>query len=153
MAGKNKIETGLRIQYDDTGGTARDLSGDLVPGSLAVNGFTYEEIGMTGVSDAVENFLAGRASLDIAAQFYVNDTATTGAFTVLSAQAGTNTSTGYTLTVQFGSAGAAPTTGDPELEGEFGLFGIPVSWNGGAAIMSATFKPNSSTAPAWGTVA
>lgn len=153
MAGKNKIETGVCILYDDTGGTARDLSNDLVPGSLSINGLTYEEIGMTGVKDAVTNFLLGRGSIDISAQFYMNDTATTGAFTVLNAQNGANASTGNTLTIQFGSAGASPTTGDPELEGDFIVAALPTSNNSGAMIQTARFLPLSGgTAPAWGTV-
>ena len=153
IPGKNKLEIASTLNYDDTGGVARDLSCDIVPGSLSVNGITYEEINMTGICNAVDNFIAGRGSLDVSCQFYMNDTATTGAWTVLSAQNGARASTGYTLTIAMGSAGQAPESGDPELEGEFGLFGLPVSNNGGAWICTATFKPNSGTAPAWGTVA
>lgn len=152
MAGKNKIETGVTLNYDDTGGTARDLSSSMVPGSLAINGYSYEQVGIRGVSEALDNFLAGFASLDISAQFYMDDTATTGSWTVLSAQNGANASTGYTMTIAFGSNGASPTTGDPELELDMLLTGLPVSISGGAVICTATWVPKTGTIAAWSTV-
>lgn len=153
MAGKNKIELATALIYDDTGGTARTLSGDLVPGSLSV-AYGAEEVDMTGSSDTIANKYNGRLDCTVTAQFYMNDTATTGAYTVLINQLGTNTSTGYTLTCQWGSAGATPTTGDPEFEGEFVLKQLDFSTSGGAHIMSATWRPKANeTAPAWGTVA
>ena len=36
MAAKDKIETGFTFAYDDQGGTVRDLSGDLIPGSVKI---------------------------------------------------------------------------------------------------------------------
>lgn len=153
MAGKNKIERGFRVWYDDTGGTARDLSGDLVPGSVSIGGgLRYTQVDMTGVSDGVMNYLAGHPEASIQMTFHQNDTATTGAFTVIKAQNGTNGSTGYTLTNQWGSSGAAPTTGDPEWEGEYGCFMGPIRFDGGRAVFDVTFQPNTGTAPAWGTV-
>lgn len=149
MAGKNKIERGFRIYFDDSGATARDLSGDLVAGSVSGGGKQYEQVDLMGVSEAFHNFLANFWDSEISAQFHLNDTATTGAFTVLSNQEG---GTG-TLTLQWGSAGAAPTSNDPEWEGEYVLLGAPVSFSGGAGIMTATWKPTGSTAPAWGLVA
>jgi hypothetical protein len=152
MAGKNKIERGFRLLWDDLGtgaGTARDLSGDLVPGSVSGGGLVFDEVEMTGVSESVKNFLAGHASAEVSARFHLNDTATTGAFTVLTGSDG-----GYgTLTLQWGSSGAAPTTGDPEWEGEYVLLNCRAVMDGGRAVMEARWLPQGSTAPAWGTVA
>lgn len=148
MAGKNKIERSFRIKWDDSGTTARDLTGDLVPGSLRGGGIKLDEVEMTGVSEAVKNYLAGHGDAPVQAQFYLNDTATTGAHTVLS---GTQGVVG-TLTLQYGANGAAPTTGDPEFEGEYTYFGGDVTFVGGKAVINATFKPGTATPPAWGTV-
>lgn len=153
IPGKNKQEIGTTLSYDDTGGVARDLSCDIVPGSLSINGITYEEINFTGICNAVENYAAGRGKLEIACQFYMNDTASTGAWNVIKAQNGARTSTGYTLTIAMGSAGQAPASGDPELEGEFGAYIQGNTISGGAWVFNVKFLPNSSTAPAWDTVA
>ncbi len=153
MAGKNKISRAFRILWDDLGtglGTARNLTGDLVPGSCQGCGLKYDEVDLTGESDAVKSVLAGQADSEITAQFYVNDTAATGAFTVLTGSDG-----GYgTLTLQWGSNGAAPTTGDPKWEGEFVLLEVSMGNNGGRPVINARWKPQAGqTAPAWGTVA
>ncbi len=147
MAGKNKVERGFRILVDNSAGSVQGLSGDLVPGSLAGGGITLDEVELTGVSEAVKNFLWGHGNSEITAQFYLNDTATTGAFTVLKAAPYTGT-----VTLQWGSTGAAPTTGDPEWEGEYVILSSAAAMNAGAAIINARFLPTGSTAPAWGTV-
>lgn len=147
MAGKNKTERGFRILVDNSAGAAQGLTGDLVPGSLTGGGITLDEVEMTGVSEAVKNYLFGHGNSEITGQFYLNDTATTGAFTVLKAAPYTGT-----ITLQWGSTGAAPTAGDPEWEGEYVILSSGVSFNGGAAIINARFLPTGSTAPAWGTV-
>lgn len=147
--GKNKVERWIRVYFDDSGDAARDLSGDLVPGSMAgLGGKIFDEIEMTGVSEAHKNFLAGHWSHEFSAQLYLNDTATTGAHTVLKAVVGLV----KTLTIQFG-AGAAPVNPDPEWEGEYLLVEIPIVLSGGKPVMAARFVPGGSTAPAWGTVA
>ncbi len=82
MAGKNHVERSFRLLWDDAGtgsGTARDLSGDLVPGSASGGGLTFDEANMTGVSNLVRNYLAGHAESTVTAQFHMTDTATTGA--------------------------------------------------------------------------
>lgn len=147
MAGKDKIERGFRIWFDDATPTARDLTSSLVPGSVSGGGKEFEEVDLMGVSEAFHHFLANHWDSEIAAQFFVDDTATTGSFTVLKAMEGL---TG-TLTLQFGSAGAAPSGSDPEWEGEYVLLGAPVGMSGGAAVMNARWKPTGSTPPAWGT--
>jgi len=146
--GKNKVERGFRFWFDDSEGTARDLSGDLVPGSVQGGGLVYDEVDMTGVSESVRNYLAGHAESEVSAQFFMNDTAVTGAFTVLA----NNNGGDGTLTMQWGSNGAAPDTGDPEWGGEYVLLNASIGLNGNKPVINATFKPTGSTAPSWATV-
>lgn len=149
MAGKNKITRGIRLSWDDSGGTDRDLSGDLIADSVNGPGFTAGEIDMTGASETAGNYLADRLENTVTANFHANDTATTGASTVLNASV---QSVG-TLTVQWGENGAAPAAGDLEWEGEYVLLQAPMSVDGGKMIHSCTFRPSGSTPPAWGVVA
>lgn len=150
VPGKNKIERGFRILWDNSSAAAKDLSGDLIPGSVSGGGASAEQIDMTGVSDSMKEYLAGYLESSISAKFHLNDTATTGAFTVIYNPT-TLRLTG-TLTLQWGSNGAAPSTGDPEWEGEYTLISAPVSFEGGRAVITCTWVPGSATAPAWGTV-
>ena len=146
-AGKNKAERWVTINWDDSGETPRDLTGDLVPGTLSGGGLTFDEVDLTGVSEAVKNFLAGHAESEISAQFHLNDTATTGASTVLNGSAG---GTG-TLTIEWG-AGAAPAVGDLDWEGEYVLLDASVVLSGNKFVHQCRWKPTGSTAPAFGTV-
>jgi len=156
MAGKNHIERSFRLLWDDAGtgsGTARDLSGDLVPGSVSGGGLTFDEAEMTGVSNLVKNFLAGHAQSVISARFHMNDTATTGATTVLNGSTPSATIAGIgTLTLQWGQSGAAPTTSDPEWEGEYVLIKNEITLDGNKFVHDVEWRPTGSTAPAWGTV-
>ncbi len=147
MAGKDKVERWFRIWLDDPT-TRRDLSGDLVPGSLSGGGRTLDEVEMTGVSDEFKNFLAGHANSEITGQFYMNDTATTGALTVINASMGS----AITVTLEYG-AGAAPATGDPDWEGEYVLLDGSIGMAGNKPVINARLLPTGSVAPAWGTVA
>lgn len=149
MAGKNKVSKSVYILFDDSGGTARNLTGDLVPDSLSGGGFQFDQVDMTGLSESVYNYAAGLAQSTITGQFHMNDTATTGAYTVLTGMQGK----AGTLTLQFGSAGAAPTTNDPKWEGEYVLTDCSASLANGRVVLAATWRPSGSTAPAWGTVA
>jgi len=151
--GKNKVERGFRLLFDDSGGTARDLSGDLVPGSVSGGGLTFDEANMTGVSEAVNNFLRGHATSEIAANFHMNDTATTGATTVLNGQSLPSVAGTGTLTLQWGASSAAPTNPDPEWEGEYILLSSNIALEGNKHVHQVVFKPTGSTAPAFGTVA
>jgi hypothetical protein len=156
MAGKNHVERSFRISWDDSGtgsGTARDLSADLIPGSVSGGGLTFDQVDMTGVSQFVRNFLAGHADSTISAQFHMNDTATTGATTVLNGSTPSTTVIGIgTLTLQWGQNGAAPTSSDPEWEGEYVLVQNDITPSGGTFVHQVTWRPYGSTAPAWGTV-
>lgn len=144
---KDILSKYITLSYDDSGSTARDLTADMLPDTLTGVGLDYEEVDMTGQSDDLKSAMGGQGDGTISAQFHMNDTATTGAFTVLS---GMMNSSG-TLTIAFGT-GAVPTTGDPEWEGEYTLFSAPVSLTGGRAVITATWKPSPGASPAWGTV-
>lgn len=149
MAGKNKIERGIKVLVDDSGGTARDLTTDLIPGSLSGLGVISGEIDMSGVTQD-KNYLADVSDTTLTMNFHMNNTAATGATTVLNGIVG---GAAVTVTIQFGENGVAPDTGDPEWEGEYICMSAPVSADGGRLIHSCTFRPTGSTAPAWGTVA
>ena len=151
-AGKNKIETGFTINFDDVGGTARDLTGDLVPGSIGPAGFAFDTADMTGVGNTVKNFYSTWASSEISAQFHVNDTASTGSSVVFNGYTPALINTGGTLTLAWGDAGAAPTTGDIEWEGEYIVSNATISFASGTAVIDVTWQVQpGTTAPAWGT--
>ncbi len=155
MAGKNKIERSFRFLLDNAAAAEQDLSGDLVPGSFQGGGLTLDQVDMTGVSETVRNYLQGHAESEVSAQFHANNTATTGAYTVLTvilAAILAGTYTAGTLTAKWGSNGAAPTTGDFKWSGEYALMTCTMAMNGGKAVMNTVFKPNGSTAPAFSTI-
>lgn len=149
MAGKNKIERGLRLKFDNAvGGTLTDFSSDLIIGSVSGAGKSLEEIEMTGVSNAVRNFLAGYATSTITARFIMNDTAATGSFTIFKAMfmlIGT-------LQIEFGSSGATPTTGDPRWYGEYVLTGLSAVPDGGKIVIEVTWNPADANGGTWGTL-
>lgn len=151
MAARDKIVEGFRILFDDSGATPRDLTGDLVPGSLKDGGgFKMEKREYHGANAAVKNYIKGKKESVITATFYKSDVATTGAYTVLSGMEGA----GGTLTLQWGSNGAAPTTGDPEWEGEYVYFPQGEGFEDGKAVIYAEFAPqHGQSDPAAGTVA
>ena len=149
-AGKNKLSRGVRVWVDDAAaGTARDLSGDLVPDSLSGLGFNADLIDMTGESEAVENGMGGRKKNNLKMKFHANDTASTGASTVLHGIEGVSE---ITVTVQIGDAGAAPEAGDLEWAGEYTCLSATLSQDGGRLTHECEFAPYGSTAPAWGTM-
>ena len=148
MAGKDKIERGFRIFWDDSATAPQDITASLIPGTIAGGGLTLDPVDMTGVSDAVKKYLGGHSDSAISGQFHLDDTATIGAFTVL------NNTTGLigTLTLQFGSNGAAPAGSDPEWEGEYTLLSATVGNNAGKMVLNALWQPAAGAAdPAWGT--
>ena len=149
MAGKNKLTRGVTVEIDDSGGTPRDLSGDLVPGSISGLGFTTPEVDMTGESNTVKNVLADRKENELTMRFIANDTATTGASTVLNSIVG---NAAITITIKIGSGGAAPTTGDLKFSGEYVCLDAKLVPDGGRLVHDCRFMPSTSTAPAWGTV-
>jgi len=145
MAGKSHIETSFRILW---GAGAADLTGDLIPGSVVGGGKVLDEVDMLGVSETVRNFLAGHASAPISARFHLNDTATTGCYTILRDVRGTSAA----LVLQYGQNGAAPTGSDPKWSGTYLFLGFNIVTDAGRLLMDCAWQPNSSTAPLWSTV-
>jgi len=138
----------IKVLLDDSGGTPRDITASL--SSIGDVGITHDQADVTALNDAVMQYLAGRGDADIQFSGPFNNTATTGAHTVFTGLNGTNTAA--TLTVQFGIR-AAPTTGDPEFEGEFVVTKYVVGADMNAPTWSASLKPAfGAAAPAWGTV-
>lgn len=138
----------IKILQDDSGGTPRDITASV--DSIGGVGLNYEQTDVTSLNDTVMQYLAGRGDGEITLGGTLNNTATTGAHVVYTGLNGTNTAT--TLTVQFGIR-AAPTTGDPEFEGEFVVTKYTVSVDMGAPKWEASLKPAfGASAPAWGTV-
>ncbi len=141
MAGKNKIETGFTLFWD-----THDLSGDLIPGSVTGGGKVLDEVDLTGVSETVRNYLAGHASAPISARFHMND-ASNRSFNILKDDHGVVA----TLILNWGSAGVAPTTGDPVWSGQYVSLGFTMSMDAGRAVMDCSWQPSGSTAPSWST--
>ena len=136
----------VRLWIDNSVGVRTDLSDDLVPDTLSGIGLTPEEVDMTGQSASIKQARAGVSDSSITGQMFMNDTVTTGAFTVMEGIQGSE----GTLTVEFGTDGA-PVTGDPDWEGEYVLFDLTIGITGGAAVMNFLFKPAPGSTPAWGT--
>ena len=136
-----------RLYVDDSGAAPRDLSDDLLPDTLSGIGMTPEEVDMTGQSASIKQARTGVSDGTITGQMYMNDTATTGAHTVMKGIQGV----AGTVLVEFGTDGA-PAAGDPTWSGEYVLFELSVGISGGAAIMNFSFKPApGEAAPAWST--
>ena len=152
MAGKDKIERGFRLTWDDSAGTPQDLSHDVIPGSAGnVGGFTAEEIDMTGITQAIRNYQVGFSQSEVTARLHMDDTATTGAHTVTKDTIGDS----GTLLLEFGSAGAAPTTGDPTWSGEYVLVNAQPTQDAGRFVIDCRWLPSSTAAadPLWDTKA
>lgn len=139
--GKNKVEKGLTLAW---GG--QQLEGDLIRGSLNI-GDEFEAVDLTGVSEELVNYLAGHRNAEVSARFHMNDTATTGATTVLNANYGSTS----TLTLHFGGGGATPDTGDPELEGVMVHTGNGLALDGGKFVHDVRFMPTGSAGLTWAT--
>lgn len=149
VPGKNKLSRAVTVSIDNSAAAAQVMSGDLIADSINGLGFTAGEIDMTGASNTVGNYLADRKENTLTMKFHANDTATTGATTVLNGIVGLV----GTVLIEIGDAGAAPTTADLTFSGEFVCLGAPLSVEGGKLVHTVTFRPGTSTAPAWGTKA
>lgn len=138
----------IRVYVDDSTPSAQDISASV--SSISGVGLTYEEQDVTAYSDGVVNFVLGHPLSEVEITGPFNNTATTGAHVVFTDIVGLNpASDTYTLTVQIGIK-AAPTSGDPEFEGEYYCSSYVINGDGS---FTARMVPASSTAPAWGTVA
>ena len=138
----------ITVIMDDSGGTPRTFAdGDI---SSVDAGMTYDQHDVTGFGDDVHNFINGQLQSPVTIKGFVTTTSNIGTHPVINGafQNGSQ----VTLTVQVGQ-NAAPTTGDPEFEGEYIVESYkPAIETGGAVTFTATLKPANGTAPAWGTV-
>lgn len=109
MAAKGSVGHGkdFSIIIDDSGGNARDVSGDCRDFSWPAACAVAEAM---GAGDASEEYVAGLKGSKISGTFMLNDAATTGSWTVM------GDSQGGTRTVTFAPIGA--TAGYPEIEAE-----------------------------------
>ncbi len=136
----------LTVTIDDSGDAAQNVSGDVESVDIPDE---YGELDVTGFSDGSVNSIAGMPAFNVEIAGNFNAAATTGLFTVLSGIVGQGAKT---LTVALGQ-GAAPTTGDPQFEGEFWCQKINVSATPqGKVTLTTSLRPSGSTAPAWATV-
>ncbi len=137
------------VAMDDSGATARLITADV----MSIDGLplTYDEVEQSGYSQD-HNYLAGQADAQISLEMKFTTTALTGTHTVFSGIVGSNTA--GTLTVALGD-NQAPTSGDPEYEGEFICTGYQVvPAKDGLITATATLRVGPDAAiPAWGTVA
>lgn len=137
----------LKVYIDDSSGAAQDVSNDIESVDIPDE---YGELDVTGFGEGSDNSMPGMPSFPVEITGMFNPTATTGLFTVLKGIVGGYTA--RTLTVQVGQ-NAAPTTGDPEFEGEFWCSKMNVSATPkGKVALTASFRVSGSVAPAWGTV-
>jgi hypothetical protein len=134
---------------DDSGGTPRTFAdGDITSVDL---GLTNDQHDVAGFGAAVHNFINGQLQAPVTIKGFLTTTTNIGTHPVINGafEAGAQ----VTLTVQVGQ-NAAPTTGDPEYEGEFIVESYkPMIENGKAVTFEASLKPAISTAPGWGVVA
>ena len=136
----------IRVIVDNSTAATKDISAFV--SNVSGVGLSYAEQDVTAYSDGVINFTLGHPSSEIEITGPFSNTAATGSHTVLNGIVGQQSAT-ITLTVQIGIK-AAPTTGNPEFEGEYYCSSYVVNGDG---TYTARFVPASATAPAWGTVA
>ena len=113
-----------------------DISGDAR--TFSSIDWSYGTPDMTGVSDQIQNFLAGRSTTRVTGfQALANDTATSGAYTLMKAG-----NTAYGLIIAMGGGGE-PEIGDPAYHLPGVQMSNPQGWDNGAAVMTADFLPYS----------
>ena len=150
MAGKEFVGKWITFTVDDENPTARDLTADLVPGSLGAIGLDFERIDMTGSSEVVKRAMGNRSNCDIEAKFFVNIDADRATDVLDAIDDGV---TAGTITIAYGGGGV-PASGDPDWEGEYILIRNLKVNDGGRLIHDCLWTPDPGTAadPAWGTV-
>ena len=133
------------VFIDDSGDSPQNVSVDV--NSIDIPD-EYGELDATGFSDGAVNSIAGMPSFNVEVAGDFNPAANS-LFDVLKGIVG---GSAKTLTVQVGQ-GVAPTTGDPEFEGEFWCQKINItSTPQGKLGVTTSLRPSGSVAPAWGTM-
>ncbi len=136
-----------RVWVDNNSDSAKDLSTAVL--DISGLGLVFDKQDVTGYSDGWVNYTLGHPSAEVDMTITLDNTATTGAHTVLSAAAGNQGATSHTLTVQVGIK-AVPASTNPEWEGEYWVSSYIMNGDGTA---TAHLVPASTTVPAWGTMA
>ena len=130
---------GAVILVDDSGGTPRNISTDVVSYEIE---YDAGKIDVTGFSEGSQNFIPGLPVIGITMEVKWNKAATTGAYTVLKSIL--NSTSSKTVSI-------VPESGGETFSGEFMLDALPVSGTpaGDILIGSVHFSVMGSTAPAW----
>ncbi len=108
----------FEINIDDSGGDARDVSGDCIEFSWPMAAAVAEAM---GAQDSYEEYVAGLKGSKVSGTFHVNDAATTGSWTVCSAALGSTRTFAY---MPFGN-----TSGYPKISAEVIVTGLTVDTN------------------------
>lgn len=131
---------GAVIEVDDTGGTARNISSDVLSYEIQYQNDTPE---VTGFGDGSHNFITGQKVRGVTLDVLWNTAATTGAYTVLKAI----TNKGSTGTVKI-----TPEAGAEYFSGEFICTGISPSGSASGdpiKLGSVNFVVSGAVAPDW----
>jgi hypothetical protein len=144
-----RIGKWVKIYLDDNTGTpvARDITADVTE----IDGLplTYDELEASGYG-MDKRYLVGQGDCSVTLTCNLTTTASVGTHTVGAAIVA-QCATTKTLTVQLGN-NAAPTTGDPEYEGEFYCSEYTVKPPKDGLQQCIIKLVPASTLPAWGTV-
>jgi len=135
-------QTGLGdvVKVDDSGGTLRTISNDIV--DYGIN-LSQELLETTGIDKSARERLAGVSDGDISLNGVFNAAANMS-HAVFSNRTGTRT-----VTIQVGGA----TTGNPELSGEYLVADYNMTrGTDGSLNWTATLNLQSGTVPTWTTV-
>lgn len=138
----------LSIDLDDSGGNVRAFEGDVDSVDIPIE---YDELDITGFSDGSKNSIPGMPGFNVEISGTFNPTANTGIFALLNDIVGDYS--GHTLTIAIG-LNTAPTSTDPEFEGEFWCPKIQITGTPtGKMVITASLRVYGGTAPLWGAVA
>ncbi len=132
------------FHLDDSAGSLKDLS-SFVDNVDAPSNIDTAEV--TGLNEARKSYIVGQIDTPVSISGSYDDTATTGAHTVLAGLIGGTT--GFTM--QFYPRGSA--SGSPSLVGEVLMAGYQISAPvAGKVSFTASFVPFDATGIVWGTV-
>ena len=137
----------VSVSVDNSSGTAKDITLDV---NAVDTGIVTDAHDVAAFGEAFHNFVPGQADAPITLTGLFNS-ATDRSHDVLKDLQ----SSGVVVTITIGiGQNTAPTTGDPEFEGEYYCVGYTPSASNAAAItFTANFVVANATGAVWGTVA
>jgi hypothetical protein len=135
-----------KILVDDSGGTPTDISADVVETEGIP--LTYDEIETGGFGSAAKSYISGRADTPVTLTGNFNSTT----HAIFESWVGDDTDV-RTVEFQYGQ-NAAPTTGDPQIDGEFicSEYRVNTNLDGVQQFTAKLALASGSAIPAWGTV-